>query len=237
MELFYKKWQKKTELERKYIEALEYALELILKQSFKKNIIAVYVKGSFVYREINKDSDIDLVPIMKDKKSLNLIRKMRDKNKERLKPVDILPLTIQELKNNKYFEEPLPGTKGSPCYFTLLISENKLIYGKPLNTKGFKVKTDQQVYESLKEVIKEKQIPMHERGEFGFRQLGKQVMHLIWWEERLKGRKFPSSWAAINKACPNNDLLQKTVKYRYHPTKDSLLRKKYIEQLKRYLKA
>lgn len=235
MELFYKKWKNKTDLEKKYIFALDKALKWLQEQPFKKEIISIYVKGSFVYREINEQSDIDLVPIMKDEKSLNLVREIRNQHKEELKPVDILPLAIQELRNDEYFKKPLPGTKGPPHHFTMLLSENRLIYGKPLNIKGFKIKTDKQVYESLKKIIRDKQIEMYEKGELGFRQLGKQFMHLVWWEERLKGKKINSSWEAMRKACSNNDLLQKTIEYRYHPTKDTVLRKNYIKQLKLYL--
>jgi predicted nucleotidyltransferase len=235
MKQFYESWQKKTQQEKKYIKALEKALNWLQEQPFKKDILAVYVKGSFVYRELNKDSDIDLVPIMKDEKSLNLTRELRDKVKEKLKPVDILPLALEELKNNEYFKKPLPGTKGAPDQFTLLLSENRLVYGKPLNTTGFKVRSDRKIYEVLKEVIKNKQIPMYEKGEFGFRQVGKQFMHLVWWEERLKGRKIDSSWIAMKAARPDHELLQRTIEYRYNPTKDKSIRKRYINQLKEYL--
>lgn len=232
---FYNYWRSKTSLEKKYIEALERALIWIKKQAFIDDVIAIYVKGSFIFREFNERSDIDVVPVMKNEKSLNLIREIRDKNKEWLKPVDILPIGIEELKKNKYYKEPLPGTKGKPDMFTILLPYNKGVYGKTLNTKEWDVRSDQKIYDNLKSVIKNSQISMFEKGEFGFSTLLKQTMHLIWWEERLKGRNFPSSWKAIKKACPNNRLLQKTVFYRYNLTKDKDLRSEYINELKKYL--
>jgi hypothetical protein len=91
------------------------------------------------------------------------------------------------------------------------------------------------VYDNLKSAIKNNQLPLFEKGEFAFSTLLKQVMHLIWWEERLKGRNFPSSWEEIKKACPDNKLLQKTVYYRYNHTKDKKLRIEYVKELKDYL--
>jgi predicted nucleotidyltransferase len=235
MKYFWTNWKKKTEQEKRYIESLKRALQWLEEQPFKKDIISVYVKGSFVYREINEKSDIDLVTVMRDEKSLDLIRKIRDPNKEMLKPVDILPIGLEELENNKYFKEPLPGTRGKPDQFTLLISQNRLVYGKPLNTRGWKVRTDQKIYEALRNVIRDVQIGMYEKGEFGFGQLIKQVMHLIWWEERLKSRTINSSWRAMQEACPDNKLLQQTVFFRFNPTKDEVVRRKYIQQLKEYI--
>lgn len=232
---FWNSWKKKSVTEKRYIDALQRSLKWLKEQPFAKDILAVYVKGSFAYRELNDKSDIDLVPIMKDEKSLNLLREIRNRNKDILKPVDILPFALGELEQNKYFKEPLPGTKGKPDQFTLLLSEHKIVYGKPLNSKGWKVRSDQKIYEALRDVIRDTQLPMYERRDFAFSQLIKQVMHLIWWEERLQGKKILSSWNAMNKSLPEHKLLQQTIRFRLHPTKDNKMREKYITQVKEYL--
>ena len=236
---FWKDWKNKTTLEKRYIKSLENALTWLKNQTFAKDIISVYVKGSFVDRELNKDSDIDVVPIVKNKKILTLLRETRDKHKESLRPVDLLPMTIQELKNNKRYKKPfaqrVKGTQGKPDQFTLLLKYNKLIYGKQLNPRGWKVRTEQKVYDNLKDAMTKQFLPLYQKKEFGFRQFAKQFMHLIYWEERLKGNLFPPNWKSIKKACPNNQLLQRTVQIRFNPTKDRKIRKKYIRDVFRYL--
>lgn len=233
VKLFYTSWKNKTPLEKKYISALENALIFMKEQSFIKEIISIYVKGSFVFREINKKSDIDLVVVMRDEKSLKSIGRFRDNYKEMLWPVDLLPLALEELENNARFIQR--SDKPRPDHFTLLLQYHRLVYGKQLKTKCWKVRADKKVYDNLKSAIKNTQVPLFEKGEFDFQQIIKQVMHLIWWEERLKGHYFPSSWKEIQKACPKNYLLQKTVYLRYHPTKDEKIRNKYILELKEYL--
>ena len=104
---FFKSWKRKTPLEKRYILSLEKALEWMKEQPFIEDVLAVYVKGSFVYREINEKSDIDVVPVVKSKEALDLLREIRDKNKEWLKPVELLPLGIEELMNNEYYKEHL----------------------------------------------------------------------------------------------------------------------------------
>ena len=234
---FWISWKNKTKQEIKYIKALELALAWLKKQPFIKNIEAVYVKGSFVERELGKKSDIDVVPIMKNKESLNLVREIRDKNKEWLKPVEILPIAIQELRTNERFKKPLPGNpQGKPDHFTVLLPYHKLVYGNPIKTKGWKVRSEEEIYNSLKKVIREQFIPLYEKGEFGFSQLIKQVSHLVYWEERLKGKIFAPSWREIKKSNKDNNLLQNTVFLCFHPTKNKKARSKYVGELKEYLK-
>lgn len=235
---FYNSWKNKTPLEIKYIEALEKALQWIKSQPFLKDINAIYIKGSFVFREINEKSDIDLVPICRDNKSMIEIKQIRDLHKSELKPVDILPMSLEELKANENYvlEGAKPGFKGRPDLFIHFLPYHELVYGKPLNTKGLKIRTIEKILSNTTSSMKNKFIPMYEKKEIGFSQLLKQAMHIIYWEERVKGHVFPPSWQGIKKACPNNALLKHILSYRKNPTKDEKIRTEFIKEIKEYFK-
>jgi predicted nucleotidyltransferase len=234
---FWNNWKRKTQQEKRYIKSLEKALNWLKNQSFAKDIIAVYVKGSFVDRELMKKSDIDIVPVMKDKKSSELVRKLRNPKKLMLAPAEILPIAIQELKMNKRYKKPaLNKPQGKPDQFTILLPYYKLVYGKHLDTKGWKRRADAKIYSDLNKAIKGIFIPLYEKEELGFNQVIKQVKNLVWWEERLKGRRISLGWKAIKKACPNNKLLQKAVYWRFHPAKNEKTKEKYLKEIFEYLK-
>ena len=65
---FWKKWKRKTTIEKKAIVSIKKSRSLILKSIPKNKIVAIYIKGSFVRREMNKKSDVDIVPIVKYKR-------------------------------------------------------------------------------------------------------------------------------------------------------------------------
>lgn len=68
---FWEDWKRKTTQEIKYIKSLQRAILWLKSQPFIKEIEAVYVKGSFVFRELRKKSDIDLVVVVRNKKALD----------------------------------------------------------------------------------------------------------------------------------------------------------------------
>ncbi len=231
---FYNSWRNKTPLERRYIESLEKAVEWIKGQEFFDSVVAIYVKGSFAFREINKKSDIDLVAIMQKNSQLQRVREIRDKHKDELKPVDILPISLEELAANERFVKT--EMKGRPDYDTIFMRYFKFVYGKPPEMSEFKVRPTEKLREALKSGIINKFIPMQERGEFGFGQVMKQVAHLIYWDTRIAtGKDFEPSWKALRKACPSHELLGKLYAYRLKPAKDEHARKELMREVKEYL--
>ena len=67
-------WQKitfcKTKIEKSAIDVLGKGFKIILNNIPKEKIIAIYVKGSFSKRELTKNSDVDVITIVKDTKTL-----------------------------------------------------------------------------------------------------------------------------------------------------------------------
>ena len=82
---FYKNW-KKTKLEKQSIKVIKAGKRLILNNINKNKIIAMYVGGSFVRREMNKKSDVDIWVIVKDVKTLNKVINIGQDNRKKFKP-------------------------------------------------------------------------------------------------------------------------------------------------------
>ena len=64
---FYEKWKRKTKLETSAIVSLEKTKKIILKNIPKTELISIYLKGSFIRREMKKHSDVDFIVIVKKK--------------------------------------------------------------------------------------------------------------------------------------------------------------------------
>lgn len=229
---FWDSWKEKTPLEDRYVQSLEKALEWLEKQPFIANILTTYVKGSFVFREINERSDIDLVPVLRESEQLIKVREIRNKNKGMLKPVEILPISLEELRSNE--RESRLEFKGLPDHFTLLMSYHKLVYGESLDTTEFKVRSMEKVRDGIVAAFNKYFIPGYETGHFGFQQIVKQFSHLFYWQERLKGKDFPPSWKGIKENC-DHPLLKETLYFRQHLTKDENVRAKYIEDVNTFI--
>ena len=76
-------------------------MNFLLSNIPRKKILAAYIKGTFVTREMNKRSDINIVPILSDNRILGKLKEIRNENKEMLKPAELLPISLTELKRNK----------------------------------------------------------------------------------------------------------------------------------------
>ena len=66
MREFWKSWKKVNELEKAAIKSVKIAEKIIFKTLPKKKIISIYVGGSFVRRDMDKWSDVDLWTITSD---------------------------------------------------------------------------------------------------------------------------------------------------------------------------
>ena len=72
----YKFWEnwKLNKLEKKGVKSILIAKKIILGNIPKKDIIASYVKGNFIRREMNKYSDVDTFTILRKSKNLAKLR-------------------------------------------------------------------------------------------------------------------------------------------------------------------
>jgi len=233
---FWKNWKRKNKLELDAIKVIKKGKKLILDNISKDNILAIYLKGSFVRREMNKYSDVDFVIILKNNKYLNKIKKLRDKRTEFSPDLCLSYYSLQELKNNKKLEKT-KGPSSSPDMFTRNIKNHKLIYGKEINSKGFKQKTDKEKLKGLIGAFKKHFFPLYKKNQFGFSMLVKETFWLVELELKIKGKRVPKTWKGIAKSIKDkNHIVHDTIKHRLKKNKDKKLRAEYIKKLKDYLK-
>jgi len=113
---FWRNWKNKSSIEKKAILSINRVINFLLAHVPKDELISIYIKGSFITREMNENSDVDVVPILKDNDTLRKLKIVRDENKEMLRPSEILPISLTELKKNK--NSKLHGKlKGRPDTF------------------------------------------------------------------------------------------------------------------------
>jgi len=196
MKDFWKNWKNKTKVEKNAIEKVIKARKLIIDAVSKNNLVAIYIKGSFVRREMNKNSDIDIVPIVTKNKYEKPVFRV---NSSKVYPCIVVPLSIQEFRTNKLFTKPniKPDTRAKPDRFLKRLKEYKLIYGKALNPKNFPIRSNKQ---ALKDEIKliEGYLGLYKKGEIKFNPLLKQVFWLTETEQESKGIKVKHSFKGIN---------------------------------------
>ena len=232
---FWKSWKNKSKLEITAINSIKKAKNLLLENIPKKQITAIYIKGSFVRRELTKNSDVDIVPIVKDSRYIRKILKLQKEHSNKIKPSELLPHSIREFKENKRFLRS-DGPKAHPNLFIKRLKYYNLIYGKPLDVSKFSVRSDEQRFNGLIKAFKEIFIPLYNKKKFGFSQIVKQVFWLVDMDERIKGREPPHSWKKLAKSIKNkNHIIHDTLKFRLNPTKDKKERDKFIRKLNKYI--
>ncbi len=235
---FWKEWKHITKQEKAAIKSLKIAKKVVLNNIPKGEIIAIYAKGSFIRREMNKNSDVDIFTVLKTKKYLKKLKVLGKKVKDNNSPkINIgSGCTLWELKtgnkiNLKGIDKPAPPriNKHLPHY--------QLIYGGDVNKLKLYYKDDKLLLKGLIKTFNRFFLPKYEKKEIYFSELVKQVFWLVEFEQRAKGRKVGHSWKRLkNSIKDKNHIIHLTHKYRLNKPKDKQLRKIYIKKLKKYLK-
>lgn len=232
---FWNEWKGKTGLEKRAIDSVGKAREVLLKNVPEEEIVAVYVKGSFVRREMNEKSDVDIVAVVKHDKYIGRIRKLQEEKGGTYKPSELLAHSLGEFKDNeRHFS--YSSQKPKPDIFLRYLGNAKLIYGKLVEPKDFTLRSDKEMLESSVNMFREEFIPLYNERKFGFSQLVKNVFWLVDLEQRIRGKVPPGTWEKLEKSVGGkNHIIHETLRLRLHPTKDSEIRKKYLEKLSDYL--
>ncbi|MEX0920278.1 MAG: nucleotidyltransferase domain-containing protein [Candidatus Pacearchaeota archaeon] len=234
---FYDLWRNKSELENAGIQNLKLSKKLILENIPSNEIVSIYVKGSFVRREMVSKSDIDIITVLKTKKHFGKIKKL-DKWGERsnLKPYpQFLGYSLWELKTGKRIKNNIGGA--SPSRMVKHLKEYKLIYGRDLVKENLFTRTDEEDLEKLANVFRKEFIPQYERGNFSFGMLIKQTFWLIENEQKVKGKNPPHQWKKLRDSIKDrNHIIYDAWRLREIPSKDKAIRKEYVNKLKKYIK-
>lgn len=231
MEKFYESWENKTSLELVAIEALEKAIRFLLENVSKEKIAAVYIKGSFVNREMNEKSDVDIVPIAKDNETLEKILKLDKEKGEFYRPAEFLPFSLWELENNERYAK-YETMKGKPDLFLAGLEHHKLIYGEPLNISEFPIRSNKKRFDALRDAMEKIFIPGYREKKVGIGNLAKFTLWLTYLEQKLKGKKIGHSSKEIAAAVEDkNHIVHQALELKLKPTKDEITREVFVQKL------
>jgi len=235
---FWKDWKRKTKLEEEAIKSLVKGKQIIMKSIPKEEIIAIYAKGSFIRRDMNKNSDVDLVTVLKTKKYLKKLKTLSKQIKDKYHPKIQFGsgYTLWELKTGNKIT--MKGSdKPNPSRINKHFPHYKLLYGDDVNKLKLHHKDDKRLLNGLIKTFHNLFLPNYRKKKIYFSEIVKQVFWLVEFEQRALGKDVPHSWRLLTKSIKDkNHIIHDTLKYRLNKPKNKEIREKYIKKLKRYLK-
>ena len=232
---FLNKWGKINSLEKKAIETLKKSSKLLLKSIPSEEIVSMYVWGSFVRRELNKDSDVDLCVILKTKKYMSVLKKFA-KIYEHKFVIDqgFSGYTLWELRTGKRIKNKLSGTP--PNRFMKHIEDFILIYGKDISKMKCFMPDDKRYLMHRINFVRDRVLPLYHNKSINFQELIKQVFWLIESEQYVLGEDVPHGFKELTKSINDkNHVVHDTLNLRLHSCKDKKTISIYLRKLNRYL--
>ena len=235
----WKYWKNKTQLEKDAIDSMLKAKDYILKNIPKKEIVSIYARGSFVRREMTKNSDIDLLVILKTSKYLRNAEKIGEKVLYIYSvPVHFSFFTLKELETGKIIENKKEMVPPRLFLSGRFRNTKSLIYGEELPFDKLAHATDQEYLErvlfrfdySLKEI---------ERN-ISWKNLIKDLFYLIESEQWVKGKETPIKYREMASLLENKNPIIKEIVYYLLDTSPEEVgikeRKRFVKQAKKYIK-
>lgn len=240
MNNFYHNWQNTTKLEKMGISVLKLAKKIILQNIPKEEILAIYVKGSFIRREMNEKSDVDIVTILKTTKYFNKLKELDEwgKNSGYVPYPQFVVYSINELKTGKRISKK--SNSAAPSRIVKHLKEYKLIYGDDLSKMNLCTRSDKKDFEALSKVFVKSWIPNYKIGKFNFNMLVKQTFWLVENEQRALGNKPPHAWEDLKNSIKNNDhVIYDAWNIRNnsngYSSRSRSVRSKFVSKLEKYL--
>ena len=242
---FFDEWKDKTEIEKKAIKSLKMGLELLLETVPRNELVAVYVKGSFLTREMNEKSDVDFVTILRTGKYVKALKELHQQYANHFSPsLQLNPAyTLHELRASKRRKQNPPNTH--PSRFVKHITDFKIVYGKELTPTNFRARPDEKdilgsakflIKEMIPELEKKQRGKPHRQEIAGFSSILKATLWLAESELRYARIPYEFSYSGINNAMKNpHHIVHQAYDLRLHPTKDKITRRRFIEELKQHL--
>ena len=204
---FWESWKNRTIVEKKAIDSVVKARNLVIDSIPPKALVAIYIKGSFARREMKEGSDVDMVPIVTENKYDGAIFGV---NSPEIDPVCVVPLSLSEFRNNKLSSKGsyTPDLRAEPDLFLLKLKEYGLIYGVPLNPKEYPIRAKNKILRDEINKIRDGYVKAYQERVIGFQPLLKEVFWLIEWSQNLKGKKVEHSFKGITESIKNKSHIQ-----------------------------
>lgn len=233
---FWSDWKRRTKLENSAIKSIKIARKIILSEIPREKIVAIYAKGSFVRREMNKKSDVDTITILKESKYLKKLRKLEEEYRDVYNPkIQFSGYSLWELKHNKRVISS-KEFRASPSRIVQHLEHYKLLYGIQLNKENFSQFAPERHLKGMIYAFKEIFIPQYYKKRFSFSELVKQVFWLVENESVWLGKNPPHNWKKLAKEIKDeNHIIHDALRYRLKPTKDKNKMEKFTIKLKKYI--
>lgn len=233
---FMKEWGALTPLENRALQTLEQGMSIIFSHIPEKNIISIYLKGSFLRREMNKNSDVDVCVIVNNNKDLRILQELDSHYKHSMNPsFEFTGYSMAELKTGKFSSYGKPTRPGTDR-FVRLIPSLRLIYGTELDLKELYQRTDLEHLQGLITTFHNVFFPMLEQNKMGFQDLLKQCLWLFELEVAVRNNKFRfTSWRELTSHFEGEHLIHKVLRLREINEKDKAIKQRFLVELKEYL--
>jgi len=231
---FWKDWKRKSLLEKKAINNIKIAIKRIINEASREEILSIYIKGSFIKREMKKGSDIDTILVLKTKKERKKLRELKNSFGKMSPPIHFGIRTYRELISGKRIN---PGNSaGSVGRFNTNLHNFKLVYGDPLDKSKLFYRSNESMLKGMIWAFKNMFLPGYQKEEFSFDELIKQTFFLIEYSEKVEGRNPPHSFKGLKDSIKDSkNIVHDAYSLRIKSSKDIKIKKEYIKKLKSYL--
>lgn len=223
------------ELKEKADISLSKAKETILKSIPSEDIVSIYVKGSYVQDELQQDSDVDVVVVLKSDQYLTAVYELTEKFGDTTEPpFQIVAYTLEELQTGKWSSN---RTKNPTTISALVkhLDQLQILYGSKPEGKLF-TRTDIKDLTALMSAFEKSFLPDFEKGTLKFNEIVKQVIWLTEREQRARGIVPDYSWKKLaNSIEDENHIIHLALKLRKQMEVSKEERDVFIEKLKNYV--
>ena len=215
------------------------AKELILQSIPNDEIISIYIKGSYVQKEMQPKSDVDIVVILKTEEYLPAVYELTDQYGESvIPPFQAVVYTMKELQTG---ERAVNRTRNTTTIsiFVKQMEYLPLIYGTKPEGPLF-TRTDKKDLTSYLDVFQKTFMPDFKEGKLSFNGLVKLTLWLIERAERAGGNPITYySWQKLADSIKDpNHIIHTTLRLRRQEQKATESEQAlFLNQLEDYLQS
>ena len=229
----------KQELKERAELSIQKGKGIILQNIPNEEIIAIYIKGSYVQDELRPDSDVDLVVILKSEKYLSSVYKLsEDFGNLVLPPFSTSVYTLDELYTGKLSIKRISDREKhvTPVkYFSIHFIHFPLIFGSKPEGKLFTRNNDKNLLTQVS-VFKKMFLPAYNNGTFKFDGLVKQALWLSEIEQRVLGYTPEYNWQKLADSVKDkNNIVHDALKLRRQTEIFKKKQDEFIKKLNDYL--
>ena len=222
-------------LKQKATLSLEKAQAVILQNIPAGQITAIYVKGSYAQGELQADSDVDVVVILKTEEYLPKVYTLdADESNPKEIPFAIVAYTLSELQTGAKAQNR-PRVTSPVSVFVKQLPYLPLIYGAKPSGPLF-TRTDKKDLTAHMSAFRSTFLPDYAAGKFTVKELVKQVLWLADREQRVLGNVSGYSWQALsNSVQDKNHILHLALRLRRQGKITPAEAADFVEKLEEYL--